>query len=423
MSFETRWGRDWRGNRAGGLSRFLWHGCRENGTVPFRLAGGLDCAGQAHPLGDRCGARHRPLRTVAHGRPGPDDPRHPQPSFIDSVSAGISHTATKIGEAFSPKPTPPDNPVSLKTKAKPGVELYVAMARLYEQSGKFAEAEDQYKRAFHIAPNDLRALLGYAQLKDAMAEPQEALKYYQKASKAHPDAPSVYNNLAVHYARQAMPREAIGAMERAIQLHPNEPRYRNNMATLLVQAGRPREAFDQLRAIHDEAIAHYDLGFLLNKVGQPQAAAREFVTALQINPALVPARQWLERLALMAARNLPPVQPPPQRGLPPMIQAEPPAYTAAPPAVRQPALVAANPGPPFPPGSPIAPGPLAPVQGTLPDSGLRPLPPTNPATAPPAEAGLAQPDPRNVLRSAPDGPPPTPLPPTDQVAPLPPVLN
>ncbi|MGA2621113.1 MAG: tetratricopeptide repeat protein [Thermoguttaceae bacterium] len=362
-----------------------------------------------------------------------------QPSFFDSISASVSQTAAKIGAAFKPKPTPPDDPVSLKTKAKPGVELYVAMARLYEQSGKFADAEDQYKQAFHIAPNDLRALLGYAQLKDAMNEPQEALKYYQKASKAHPDVPSVYNNLAVHYARQAMSREAIGALDRAIQLQPNEPRYRNNMATLLVQAGRPREAFNQLRAIHDEAVAHYDLGFLLSKVGQRQAAAREFVTALQINPSFVPARQWLDRLAVMAVRDLPPVQPTPQPGLPPMIQADPPVAVAPPPAalapplaIRQPERMAANPGPPVPPGSLAAPAPavslvapglVAPPQGTLPDPGLRPLPPPTQVTSPPPDPGPAEPAPRNVLRSAPDGPPPTRLPPADQVAPLPPVLN
>ena len=73
-----------------------------------------------------------------------------------------------------------DDPISLKTPAKAGVELYVAVAHLYVVSGKFTEAEEQYQQAMKMAPNDIRVLLGYAMLKDQMNQPQEALKFYQQ---------------------------------------------------------------------------------------------------------------------------------------------------------------------------------------------------------------------------------------------------
>ena len=224
--------------------------------------------------------------------------------------------------APAPAPTPPagptDDPVSLKTQPKVGVELYVSVANLYVHSGKYPEAEEQYKKAMKLAPNDLRVLLGFAMLKDQMKQPDEALKYYQKAAEKHPKEPSVYNNLAIHYAKFGMDHEAIEAAQNAVDLRPREPRYRDNLAALLVEAGMPQEAFRQLREVYDEPVAHYDLGFLLNKRGIKSAASQEFSIALRLNPNMGLARQWVERLALergdvnpAAVATMPPgVQPP-----------------------------------------------------------------------------------------------------------------
>ena len=179
------------------------------------------------------------------------------------------------------------------------------MADLYVESGKFTEAEAQYQQAMKKAPDDIRVLLGYAMLKDQMHQPQEALKFYQQAEQKHPKQPSVYNDLAVHYARWDMVPEAIEAAQRAVDLRPREPRYRNNLAALLVEAGMPQEAFKQLREVYDEPVAHYDLGFLLNKRGMKAAALQEFTIALQLSPRMASARQWVERLSRERARAVP----------------------------------------------------------------------------------------------------------------------
>ena len=189
------------------------------------------------------------------------------------------------------------DPVSVFTTAKPGVELYVAVARLYEESGRLAEAEQQYKKGLKESPDDLRALLGYARLKDRLGQTEESLNLYRKAVKAHPDEPSVYNNLAVHYAHHGLLTHAVAAMQRAIRLRPREVKYRDNIATALIQLNRPQEAFAHLCTVHDEASAHYDLGFLMVRTGQRQAAALQFSLALRMNPSLVQARQWLDRLS------------------------------------------------------------------------------------------------------------------------------
>jgi hypothetical protein len=261
-----------------------------------------------------------------------------------------------FGQPSKPTPPPSDpaqdsgDPLRVDNQKKPGVELYVAVAQLYITTGKFAEAEDQFRQAMKIGPDDIRVLLGYAMLKDQMNQPDDATKLYLQAEKKHPKEPAVYNNIAVHFIRYNMLPQAIEAARHAVDLRPMEPRYRNNLAALLVEAGQFREAFGQLRAVYDEPVAHYDLGFLLNKRGLKPAALQEFSIALQMNSRMMLARQWVERLAQErdehappTAMSMPPLQPPPQMaapmyqrdyGPPAMAAPLPPQYPAPPPQYR-----------------------------------------------------------------------------------------
>ena len=67
---------------------------------------------------------------------------------------------------------------------------------------------------------------------------------------------------------------------------PKNPLYRNNIATVLVDQCRFREAFTNLREVHSEAAAYYNLGCLLNKKGNTPAAMQNFALALG------PTRRW-----------------------------------------------------------------------------------------------------------------------------------
>ncbi len=66
---------------------------------------------------------------------------------------------------------------------------------------------------------------------------------------------------------------------------------------LLVRAGMLKDAYQQLREVYDEPVAHYDLGYLLNKRGMKAAALQEFTVALQMSPRMALAREWVERLS------------------------------------------------------------------------------------------------------------------------------
>jgi tetratricopeptide (TPR) repeat protein len=241
-----------------------------------------------------------------------DDFAQPAPasgdqSWAGSISSGVKSGFDKLGNMVSPKPAPEpalskDDPTSLKSKAKVGPELNVAVAQYWVEAKKYPEAEQQYQFALQRKPDYLPALLGYAELKDAIGRPGEAQQFYQLALKAHPKQPAVYNNFGLSFARCGRLNEAIATITKATELDPQNVLYRNNVAAILVEQGRLRDAFQHLRAVHGDAMAYYNLGYMLNLRGKPQAAAMHFGWALRVDPSMVAAKRWVDYLQYSAAQ-------------------------------------------------------------------------------------------------------------------------
>jgi len=215
---------------------------------------------------------------------------------VGSLLKRSAPAETATTSAFSGSVRPAKDPVSLATKATPSPGLYVAAARLSEQAGRAVEAEGHYQKALQIDPRHADALVGYARLKDRQGELQEAVELYRRAAKAYPKDPSILNDLGLCLARQRRFAESITALEEAIRLAPKEWRYRNNVAMILVETGEVEAAVSRLKSAQGEAVAHYNVGYLLQKKGDSEAAARHFAKALEKNPSLVAARIWLEKL-------------------------------------------------------------------------------------------------------------------------------
>jgi len=217
-------------------------------------------------------------------------------SALTSPAAG---TAAKPWSLAKLAPTTPVKPakdaVSLASKATPSADLYVAAARLSERSGKVAEAERQYQQALQVDARHVGALIGYARLKDRQGQMREATQWYQRAAKAHPGEASIFNDLGICLARQRMFPASIAALERAIELDPKKPLYRNNIAMVLVENGQIDAALTHLKAVQTEAVAHYNVGYVLQKKGDSEAARWHFAKAGEKDPSLAAAKAWLNK--------------------------------------------------------------------------------------------------------------------------------
>ena len=190
-----------------------------------------------------------------------------------------------------------DDPVSLTSKvAPPGPSLYVSLAKLQEKAGKNESAIEEYDKALEADSKHLPALLGKARLYDRMGKYEQAAAAYQAAIKAHPESAAAHNDLGLCYARANKLTESAAELQRAVTLDGEKALYRNNLATVLVELGRSEEAYRVLVKAHGEAVAHYNVGFLLNKRGQKRQALEQFQLDNQADPNFAPARQWIETL-------------------------------------------------------------------------------------------------------------------------------
>lgn len=224
-------------------------------------------------------------------------------SWWTQLTAPIRQGAKKITSFFTESVGPRTEPtykadaISLSRPARASPQLYVALARLAEQRGRFDEAEQHYRRALEIAPSDLDALLGFARLKDRLNEPETAAQLYRKALSTHPRESAVYNDYALYLARRGDLLQASKMMEEAIRLQPRRWLYRTNMAVILLELGQPEAALAHLQAVQDSASACYNLGYLAYRKGDIHLAVHYFGRALEFNPHFEPARQWLDQLA------------------------------------------------------------------------------------------------------------------------------
>lgn len=224
----------------------------------------------------------------------------PQQNDNFFTSSWKKTTAALTGAAAAAKPaaqTAESDPLRLDRQPKKvGPEVFVAAARLLENQGKTAEAEAQYQKALQAAPKDLYALVGLARLHDRQGNPGKAIELYQQAIGAHPNNSLAYNDLGLCLARQHQHDQALAALSRAVELQPGNAKYRNNLATVLVETNRTEEALKQLAAANPPAIAHYNLGYLLQQKGRRADALRHFQQALALDPALSAANEMLMKL-------------------------------------------------------------------------------------------------------------------------------
>ncbi len=226
--------------------------------------------------------------------------------LVQGVDAAWQKTTDKFASMKKKTPAPaatPNDPVSLATKSPPAnAKTHRSMAELMETTGQVAQAEEHFKKALALEPTDLESLLGYGHLLDRQNRMAEAVAQYEAACKHHPQEARAFNDLGLCLARQQQLEKSVGALQQAIVLQPSRKLYRNNLATVFMELNRHHEAFAQLVAVHGVAVAHHNMGYLLNKKGDSKQAMFHFQAAARTDPNLVAAQRWADHLQAMHAQ-------------------------------------------------------------------------------------------------------------------------
>lgn len=163
------------------------------------------------------------------------------------------------------------------------------------QRGRYEKAAELYRRVIALQPDGARGYSNLGAALQSMGRYDEALAIHEKALKIQPNATS-YSNVGTMRFYLGRYADAAAAFEKATQLSPNDyvmwanlgdayrwtPSRRNDAAAVYERSITAARA---LLAVNPrDAVAHADIASCLAKRGEPEPAAREIRTALEIDP-------------------------------------------------------------------------------------------------------------------------------------------
>ena len=208
------------------------------------------------------------------------------------------------------------------------VNRYAGLAFL--ELGQFEEAEKHFRRALKINPSYTLALFNLGETLRMQQRYKESLEFYRAALNLDLGSASVHAGMGVSLLRLKRYEEAVSSMERALAIKPNLPRahtfhyftgYALQEMNQLDGAGEHYEkalqinphfwrAIDRLAGLRfgqgnyneslglyktlvkiepENAVAHYNVGVALLKLGRNEEALVSFERTLSLDPTVKPA--------------------------------------------------------------------------------------------------------------------------------------
>lgn len=175
--------------------------------------------------------------------------------------------------------------------------FYVNAGDAVLKKGDTRKAEQFYREALQINPNNAKASLAMGLTLTKMDRPADAERYYRDAIKADPSNSQSYNNLGLWYDNQGKTEEAEKCFLKAIELKPSSFQPRNNLGMIYGKLGQNEKAREELKTAlrlnPESARAHTNLGLVLYRLGDTEGALKSWKRALEIDPNFEMARRAL----------------------------------------------------------------------------------------------------------------------------------
>jgi 4-amino-4-deoxy-L-arabinose transferase-like glycosyltransferase len=126
---------------------------------------------------------------------------------------------------------------------KPKQDLvFYNLALVYEKMGQTAFAEQNYKDAYVVNPNDFLSCINLGNLAAREKRWDEALEWYKKAEAIEPNAEGIHANIGRIYVVQGKYEQAEKSFDRALEINAENVEALHNKAILLAMKKQFREA-------------------------------------------------------------------------------------------------------------------------------------------------------------------------------------
>jgi tetratricopeptide (TPR) repeat protein len=169
-------------------------------------------------------------------------------------------------------------------------EPHLFAGQLFEQDGKFADAEREYKQALVLDAGSNDALTGLANIYMRGRRFPEAEDYLRKLLADQPDSAPAHIQLGRVLAAEGKTDAAIAELQAGIKLAPEDEAVERDLADLYTTAGKhdlAEAAYRGLLTAHpNDAELHRTLGQTLLRQKKFVEAQQEFANAVKINPRL-----------------------------------------------------------------------------------------------------------------------------------------
>ncbi len=169
-------------------------------------------------------------------------------------------------------------------------DIYVGLGRAYQLKGAFDEAEKQYLQALKIRPDHPLTENNLGSLYLEMQKPDEAIRYFSKASSnmTFNSAEVSYTGLGYAHFKKGEYLEAITAYQKALAHNKRYAQAYLRLGEVYYSIDKPERAIDELRRaleIDDNFLfAHFQLGLAYMKLDNVEKARQSFQKVLQLAP-------------------------------------------------------------------------------------------------------------------------------------------
>ncbi len=157
-------------------------------------------------------------------------------------------------------------------------EALLRNAHYFQLMGRPDLAVRELEEACRLAPHNLKVVNALARSYEELGKFEQARQVYQEALNRHGVHPGLQNNLCFSYYQEGRWKEAEACFRQALTRDPGNGAARNNLGLLLCRQGRPEEARRLWREAEGEAVAQAMLNQAREALGSP-------VTYAQASPA------------------------------------------------------------------------------------------------------------------------------------------
>jgi tetratricopeptide (TPR) repeat protein len=183
---------------------------------------------------------------------------------------------------------------------KGAAETYLLAGQMYQAGGNIQKAEELYKKAATLNPENIQCLEKLASLYIARNRITDAIPLYERISELDPNDPICHLNIGKLSMRLKKLENAEKAFRKAIEVAPDSSGGYRELAQLYLRAGRgypeARELAEKAIALEPSALNYFVLCWALDMNGDSENAIKAIERAMQLEPANMRYRNVYEHI-------------------------------------------------------------------------------------------------------------------------------